>query len=114
MCVYVCVFVYVYGHVSIHIYIYILYIVYVSTNVATPVDGPTPCVAISWWLDQMCGPCYTDEMVMYTEAVKNSPQKFVLSYSPGGGNEPSDGKWVANYQIGTMFVMGTSSMKYSP
>ena len=35
----------------------------------------------------MCGPCYTDEMDMYTQAVKNSPSAFMLSYSPGGGNQ---------------------------
>jgi hypothetical protein len=33
----------------------------------------------------MCGPCYTDEMEMYTAAVKKSPHSFSLSYSPGGG-----------------------------
>jgi hypothetical protein len=55
----------------------------------------------------MCGPCYTDEMNMYTAAVKKSPRPFVLSYSPGGGNEPTDGKWVAQHQIGTMYRIVT-------
>ena len=55
----------------------------------------------------MCGPCYTDEMDMYTQAVKNSPTEFVLSYSPGGGNQPSDGAWVASNQMATMYRITT-------
>jgi hypothetical protein len=51
----------------------------------------------------MCAPCYTDEMLMMSSAVKRRPEELVLYFSPGGGNEPADGAWAAANQIGTMY-----------
>jgi alpha-galactosidase len=51
----------------------------------------------------MCGPCYTDEMIMMTSAVKRRPEPLVLYYSPGGGNQPEDGAWVARNQMATFY-----------
>jgi len=52
----------------------------------------------SWGVDfikadcMMCGPCYWDEMRMFTNAVKKVDRDIVLSYSPGGGTTPEMGK----------------------
>ena len=43
----------------------------------------------------MCGPCYTDEVQAFTAAVRAHPHAMALSYSPGGGNSVSAGRWVA-------------------
>ena len=43
----------------------------------------------------MCGPCYTDEVQAFTAAVRAHPRALALSYSPGGGNSVSAGRWVA-------------------
>ena len=51
----------------------------------------------------MCGPCYTDEMYMMTSAVKRRPEELVLYYSPGGGNQPEDGAWVAANTMSTYY-----------
>ena len=49
------------------------------------------------------GPCYYKEMQMFTSAVKKQSKDLVLSYSPGGGNTPKNGRWVADNTIGTMY-----------
>jgi hypothetical protein len=51
----------------------------------------------------MCGPCYYSEMQMFTDAVKRQTKDITLSYSPGGGNTPKNGKWVADNTIGSMY-----------
>ena len=43
----------------------------------------------------MCGPCYTDEVMAFSAAVRKHPKPLVLSYSPGGGNTVEAGRWVA-------------------
>ena len=42
-----------------------------------------------------CGPCYTDEVMAFSAAVRKHPKPLVLSYSPGGGNTVEAGRWVA-------------------
>ena len=43
----------------------------------------------------MCGPCYTDEVMAFTAAVRKHPRPLALSYSPGGGErQPSPGCFV--------------------
>eukprot|EP00494_Astrolonche_serrata_P025016 UN25276 len=67
----------------------------------------------SWDLDfiksdcMMCGPCYTDEILAFTKSVKNDPREMALSYSPGGGNAPVHGLWVANNQLASMYRITT-------
>jgi alpha-galactosidase len=43
----------------------------------------------------MCGPCYTDEVMAFSAAVRKHPKPIALSYSPGGGNTVAAGRWVA-------------------
>ena len=38
----------------------------------------------------------------FTDAVKRNDRDLVLSYSPGGGNSPDNGDWVAQNTMGTM------------
>jgi len=67
----------------------------------------------SWDVDfikadcMMCAPCYTDEIVAFSKAVKDDPSELVLSYSPGGGNSPYDGKWVADNKLAAMYRIVT-------
>eukprot|EP01060_Flectonema_neradi_P038943 TRINITY_DN834_c2_g1_i1.p1 TRINITY_DN834_c2_g1~~TRINITY_DN834_c2_g1_i1.p1 ORF type:complete len:457 (+),score=117.13 TRINITY_DN834_c2_g1_i1:41-1372(+) len=55
----------------------------------------------------MCSPCYTGEMELFTRAMKESPRDLVLYYSPGGGNTPKDGEWVAGNRMATMYRVTT-------
>ena len=51
----------------------------------------------------MCQPCYSDEIVMFSSAVAKQDATLALSYSPGGGNSPENGSWVANHELATMY-----------
>jgi hypothetical protein len=55
----------------------------------------------------MCQPCYTDEILMFSKAVAKVDREIVLSYSPGGGNSPENGSWVAQHQLASMYRMVT-------
>jgi hypothetical protein len=59
----------------------------------------------------MCGPCYYSEMQSFTSAVKRQKKEITLSYSPGGGNNPKNGNWVAVNTIGSMYRTVTVSSK---
>jgi len=50
-----------------------------------------------------CAPCYTDEMGLFTSAVKARAEPISLYYSPGGGAMPSDGAWVADETMATFY-----------
>ena len=74
----------------------------------------------SWGIDaikadcMMCGPCYTDEVMAFSEAVRKAPRELMLSYSPGGGNSVSGGRWVAGQSTaphtGGEGVLGPSTL----
>ncbi len=52
----------------------------------------------------MCAPCYTDEMTLFSRAVKARPEKLTLYFSPGGGNEPgTGGRFVADGQMASYY-----------
>jgi alpha-galactosidase len=51
----------------------------------------------------MCEPCYRDEMILFTEAVRKRPEPIILYYSPGGGNTPEDSQWVAQNQMASFY-----------
>lgn len=55
----------------------------------------------------MCQPCYTKEIEMFSAAVRKVNRSIVLSYSPGGGNSPQNGSWVAAEQLATMYRIVT-------
>lgn len=42
----------------------------------------------------MCGPCYTDEVMAFTDAVRRAPRSLVLSYGQWVAGQ-RDGQWVA-------------------
>jgi alpha-galactosidase len=50
-----------------------------------------------------CRPCYNDEMLLFTNAVKRREESLVLYYSPGGGALIDDGQWAASNQIASMY-----------
>jgi hypothetical protein len=74
----------------------------------------------SWGVDaikadcMMCGPCYTDEIMAFSEAVRKNPRELLLSYSPGGGNTVEAGRWVAGQRTapnpGAVGVKGPSAL----
>jgi hypothetical protein len=51
----------------------------------------------------MCAPCYDEEIVAFSRAVEALDWEVALSYSPGGGNQPKDGDWVARNGLATMY-----------
>jgi alpha-galactosidase len=55
----------------------------------------------------MCQPCYTKEIEMFSSAVRKLNRSIVLSYSPGGGNSPENGSWVAREQLASMYRVVT-------
>ena len=55
----------------------------------------------------MCAPCYTAEIEMFSECVREAGAELILSYSPGGGNQAKDGQWVAENELGTMYRIVT-------
>jgi hypothetical protein len=55
----------------------------------------------------MCQPCYTKEIEMFSSAVRKVERPIALSYSPGGGNSPQNGSWVAAGQLATMYRIVT-------
>ena len=50
-----------------------------------------------------CRPCYSDEILMFSNAVKVREEEIILYYSPGGGALPQDGAWSASNQIASMY-----------
>lgn len=55
----------------------------------------------------MCEPCYTDEMLLVSNAIKARPENLTLYFSPGGGNQPYHGAWVASTQLATFYRTNT-------
>lgn len=61
----------------------------------------------------MCGPCYVDEIMAFSAAVRKNSRPIVLSYSPGGGNSVRAGRWVAGQTTspdGHVGVTGPSTL----
>ena len=50
-----------------------------------------------------CRPCYSEEMVLFANAVKARPEPVTLYLSPGGGALVEDGVWAAANQVGTFY-----------
>ena len=65
-----------------------------------PTDPPTRIVSCSCFF---CWPCYSDEMRLFSSAVKRRPERLTLYYSPGGGALVVDGHWAAAEQIASFY-----------
>ena len=50
-----------------------------------------------------CRPCYSDEMLAFTAAVRARPEPVMLYYSPGGGALVSDGEWAASNAVASFY-----------
>ena len=50
-----------------------------------------------------CRPCYSDEIVLFANAVKARPEPITLYLSPGGGALVGDGQWAAENQAATFY-----------